>query len=378
MTYIITNAYEFIINQFETKFNAHYKTMKLNRLYLEKLWNDDWNDDSITIEQFSKFFTKHKLNLIIYLLTKSDADHKVIFESSVAKCSTYLNIRGLKLQLDNGIISIYKPITKVETIEVKVPDIPLNKVLPSPMIRNEDKKPKKYNVIKTDVKIPKKDETFREIKDYEKLYLVGNYGTVLFNKTTKIMTPMIRLSDGYEIVTMMYKFQRYERRICDLVAEAFIPNYNKDNVVSIIYKDDNMTNHHVLNLQIVLRQPEVPEVPKVLNETKKIILNEPLPIIPVAPVIEGEWKAIPENPMFEMNVDGVVRVVNTRTGSGRIIKPYNKSLTDVTQILELSKKKYTLHLMVAKLWKENPEYKRKVKHIDGDKTNNKASNLMYY
>jgi hypothetical protein len=71
------------------------------------------------------------------------------------------------------------------------------------------------------------------------------------------------------------------------------------------------------------------------------------------------------------------RVVNTKTG--RILKPATSipGYLFVTPSKNGKQKIHYIHQLVAREWVSNPEEKRCVDHIDGDKTNNHHENLRY-
>ena len=71
------------------------------------------------------------------------------------------------------------------------------------------------------------------------------------------------------------------------------------------------------------------------------------------------------------------RVTNTKTG--RILKNAFGSHGYLGVCLSKNGKVKThcIHVMVAQAWVSNPEEKRCVDHIDGDKTNNHYENLRY-
>jgi hypothetical protein len=70
----------------------------------------------------------------------------------------------------------------------------------------------------------------------------------------------------------------------------------------------------------------------------------------------------------------------TRSVLGGILRPYKSVkgyLTVKIGISQQSKKHYFLHKMIAEAFIPNPYNKKHVNHIDGDKLNNKISNLEW-
>lgn len=92
-------------------------------------------------------------------------------------------------------------------------------------------------------------EIWKDIKGYEGLYQVSNYGRVKslnYRRTGKeqLMKPTLQ-NKGYFWV-MLYKPNKLYL-IHRLVAKAFIPN--PDNLPCVNHKDENPTNNHVDNLE---------------------------------------------------------------------------------------------------------------------------------
>lgn len=93
------------------------------------------------------------------------------------------------------------------------------------------------------------------------------------------------------------------------------------------------------------------------------------------------WKDIAgyEN-KYQVSNHGRVRSINyNNTGQMKILKPYpsHGGYLVVTLCKEGKRTKKRLHRLVAEAFLENPDNKPEVNHIDGDKTNNYASNLEY-
>lgn len=93
-------------------------------------------------------------------------------------------------------------------------------------------------------------EIWKDIKDYEGLYQISNYGRVksLSNsqkRKEKILKPEIRT--GYYSINLCKNGNQKNTRIHRLVAEAFIPN--PDNLLCVNHKDENKLNNKVENLE---------------------------------------------------------------------------------------------------------------------------------
>ena len=94
-------------------------------------------------------------------------------------------------------------------------------------------------------------EEWKDIKDYEGLYQVSNWGKILslnYRNTGKpvLMNPGTD-KDGYLVV---YLSKNGEDKLCKvhrLVAQTFIPN--PDNLPQVNHKDEDKTNNRVENLE---------------------------------------------------------------------------------------------------------------------------------
>ena len=87
------------------------------------------------------------------------------------------------------------------------------------------------------------------------------------------------------------------------------------------------------------------------------------------------WKQIADFPNYEVSDTGLVR-----NKAEKILKFFitNSGYSVATLTNEKQKgAKRTVHRLVAKAFKENPEGLPEVNHIDGDKLNNKADNLQW-
>ena len=90
-------------------------------------------------------------------------------------------------------------------------------------------------------------EQWKTIDEFPQ-YSVSNLGRVKNNKTNRIMVGGFD-KDGYKQVTISHNKHQYNRRICRLVAIAFIPNPN--NYSEVNHKDFDKSNNFVENLEWV-------------------------------------------------------------------------------------------------------------------------------
>jgi hypothetical protein len=88
-------------------------------------------------------------------------------------------------------------------------------------------------------------EIWCDIKNYEGLYQVSNFGKIRNNKRRIIKQQINR--DGYCCVGLYYDKQRKYFTVHRLVAQAFIPN--PDDRKYVIHIDHNKQNNHMSNLK---------------------------------------------------------------------------------------------------------------------------------
>ena len=89
-----------------------------------------------------------------------------------------------------------------------------------------------------------------------------------------------------------------------------------------------------------------------------------------------EWRKIKRNPNYSINRNGEVR----NDATGRIKTPYeNKANGYMTVDLYTNNKstKVTIHRLLAEAFIPNPDNKPCIDHKDGDRKNNKLSNLRW-
>lgn len=87
---------------------------------------------------------------------------------------------------------------------------------------------------------------YKELKDFNGHYLIGNNGTIL-NRTKTLKTYIN--NSGYECIKLTALKSNKHRLIHRLVAETFIPN--PDNKPEVNHKDGNKLNNTVENLEWV-------------------------------------------------------------------------------------------------------------------------------
>lgn len=97
-------------------------------------------------------------------------------------------------------------------------------------------------------------EEFKDIKEYEGLYKISNFGDVFSSRSNKFLKQDYK-SKGYNKVTLYYKSKGTSKYIHHLVAEMFLDiktSQDKKNVIDHI--DNNKHNNRVDNLQLITQR----------------------------------------------------------------------------------------------------------------------------
>lgn len=88
-------------------------------------------------------------------------------------------------------------------------------------------------------------EQWKKIDEFP-TYSVSNHGRIRNDITGNILIGGYD-RDGYRQVTICYDGKQYNRRVCRLVAIAFIPN--PDNLPTVNHKDEDKENDYDYNLE---------------------------------------------------------------------------------------------------------------------------------
>lgn len=88
-------------------------------------------------------------------------------------------------------------------------------------------------------------EIWKDIKNYEGLYQVSNYGNIKTLQKNKIMK--LNKRNGYYQICLIKNGNRKNKQVHRLVAEAFIENPLNKKIVN--HKDFNPLNNNVNNLE---------------------------------------------------------------------------------------------------------------------------------
>lgn len=91
------------------------------------------------------------------------------------------------------------------------------------------------------------NEIWKDLKDYEGIYKVSNFGNVYSIKNKKILKA--ELNNGYVNIILTKNKKQKMFKVHRLVAITFIPN--KENKPCVNHKDYNRANNYVDNLEWV-------------------------------------------------------------------------------------------------------------------------------
>ena len=102
-------------------------------------------------------------------------------------------------------------------------------------------------------------EIWKDIKGYEGLYQVSNFGNVMSLNYYRSGKPKLlkpgKTKNGYLLVTLYKNRKRKSYKVHRLVAEHFIPN--PDNLPEINHKDENKQNNSVDNLEYCTHEDNI-------------------------------------------------------------------------------------------------------------------------
>ena len=107
------------------------------------------------------------------------------------------------------------------------------------------------------------NEKWKDIKGYEGLYQVSNFGNIKSFYKNKILKPVIE-NTGYNQVTLVKNRKKRKHYIHRLVGFHFIDNPNNFNELN--HKDGNKCNNCVENLEWCSRRYNVQHSVKILNK----------------------------------------------------------------------------------------------------------------
>ena len=213
-----------------------------------------------------------------------------------------------------------------------------------------------------------KNEIWKDIPGHDGFYQVSNYGRVRTfkkrgnfsarlekTKEARLLKPSLLHAETPCIFISRIDGTREWPLIKMLVAEMFIPEYNR-NKHSIENIDGNKLNNHYLNLKLVERQE----------------------YIPVCGLGDDEiWKDIEDyDGVYKISNYGRVRSYKNKIEIILFPKDTHGYLT-VYLLKNRTKKRVGVHRLVAIAFLPNLENKPEVNHRDGNKKNNHVNNLEW-
>lgn len=88
----------------------------------------------------------------------------------------------------------------------------------------------------------------KDISGYEGIYAITENGEVWSYKRRKFLKPR-NCSSGYLFITLCKDGEQKHRMVHRLVAEAFLPNPDPENLIQVNHKDEVKTHNYVSNLE---------------------------------------------------------------------------------------------------------------------------------
>ena len=105
-------------------------------------------------------------------------------------------------------------------------------------------------------------EVWKNIKDYENLYAISNYGKIRSCISNKVLKP-VKMNTGYYRISLCKNKNKREFYIHRLVAQHFLNN-NK-NLTEVNHIDGNKSNNCVTNLEWCNRKYNIEHSIKILG-----------------------------------------------------------------------------------------------------------------
>lgn len=217
------------------------------------------------------------------------------------------------------------------------------------------------DIIKTkkEVYMYKQIEFDNELWDY----YVYDDGRIYSLKSKKFLSP--DTSTGYARVLLCHNGIHKRFNVHKLVGLFFIPN--PENLPIINHKDNNILNNHVDNLEWISYSDNV--------KSENCIKHEKIYASPFTDdeLKTEEWKSFRDGRYFISNLGRLKNSDNNKILSGHI-NPVTVYIRDNLFFRDGSKQTIPRHHIVWEAFHPNEEIEV-LNHKDGDKTNNRLSNL---
>ena len=200
-----------------------------------------------------------------------------------------------------------------------------------------------------------------EITDYQ----INEHGEIYSKKTNKLLVGTI-YNTGYRMVRLTTKDGKKGYAVHRLVAQSFLPN--PDNLPIVNHIDGNKLNNDVTNLEWVTQSYNR------IHASKNHLTKEAYGKRQKENIQEDNvtWKRY-KNTNYLVSKDG--QVFNTKTKILLKQTPNQSGYIRYTLRVNNQNKSKQAHILVIETWTDEILENKVVNHKDGNKTNNKLSNL---
>lgn len=200
-----------------------------------------------------------------------------------------------------------------------------------------------------------------EITDYQ----INEHGEIYSKKTNKLLVGTI-YNTGYRMVRLTTKDGKKGYAVHRLVAQSFLPN--PDNLPIVNHIDGNKLNNDVTNLEWVTQSYNR------IHASKNHLTKEAYGKRQKENIQEDNvtWKRYKDT-NYLVSKDG--QVFNTKTKILLKQTPNQSGYIRYTLRVNNQNKSKQAHILVIETWTDEILENKVVNHKDGNKTNNKLSNL---